>query len=163
YLARSHGWDGSQIGNLVALAGATGLAGAFLGGLLSDRLGSRHGEPRWHLWVPALATLLVAPVQVLAYLGSGSAMVAAMLTASLLSLVFFGPSYATAQALASPHTRAVAASLLLFSKAIVGMGLGPLLVGRASDLLAPLAQMHSLRLGLLLVPVFNVWAALHFF
>src|SRR5690606_3758403 len=111
---------------------------------------------------PALATLLVAPVQVLAYLGSGSAMVAAMLTASLLSLVFFGPSYATAQALASPHTRAVAASLLLFSKAIVGMGLGPLLVGRASGLLAPPAQMHSLRLGLLLVPVLNVWAALHF-
>lgn len=163
YLSRSHGWDGSLIGNLVAFSGVTGLAGAFLGGFLTDRLGSRRGEVRWHLWVPALATLFVAPVQVLGYLGSGSAMVAALLTSSFLSLMFFGPSYATAQALAAPHTRAVAASLLLFSKAIIGMGLGPLLVGSASDLLAPLAQNHSLRLGLLLVPAFNIWAALHFF
>jgi predicted MFS family arabinose efflux permease len=163
YLARSHGWEGGQIGYLAALTGVTGLAGALLGGLLTDRLGARRGELRWQLWVPGVATLAVAPVQILAYLGSGAAMVAALLASSLLSLVFFGPSYATAQTLAAPRTRAVAAALLLFSKAIVGMGMGPLLVGTASDLLAPLAGAHSLRLGLLLVPAFNVWAALHFF
>jgi predicted MFS family arabinose efflux permease len=163
FLSRSHGWDGGQIGQLTALAGIAGLAGALFGGLVTDRLGTRRGEARWQLWVPAVATLAVAPVQVVAYLGSGSLMVAALLASSMLSLVFFGPSYATAQALATPRTRAVAASLLLFSKALIGMGLGPLLVGTASDLLAPLAQEHSLRLGLLLVPAFNVWAALHFF
>jgi predicted MFS family arabinose efflux permease len=163
YLARIQGWEGGQIGYLAALTGVTGLAGALLGGLVSDRLGARHGEVRWQLWVPGLATLAVAPAQLVAYLGSGGAMVAALLASSLLSLVFFGPSYATAQALAAPRTRAVAAALLLFSKAIVGMGLGPLLVGAASDLLAPVAGVQSLRLGLLLVPAFNVWAALHFF
>jgi predicted MFS family arabinose efflux permease len=163
YLARSHGWDGGQIGYLTALVGFTGLAGALLGGLITDRLGARRGEIRWQLWVPGVATLAVVPVQVVAYLGSGPAMVAALLTSSLLSLVFFGPSYATAQTLAAPRTRAVAAALLLFSKAIIGMGLGPLLVGTTSDLLASVAGVHSLRLGLLLVPAFNVWAALHFF
>ena len=59
--------------------------------------------------------------------------------------------------------RAVAASLLLSSKAIIGMGMGPLLVGIASDMLAPVAGNYSLRLGMLLVPLFNVWAAAHFF
>ncbi|MDQ2640417.1 MAG: MFS transporter [Pseudomonadota bacterium] len=162
YLARSHGWAGSQIGYLTALTGLAGLVGAFTGGFLTDRLRARHGEPRWQLWIPAIATLAVVPVQLTAYLGAGGAMVIAMLLSSLLSLMFFGPSYATAQALASPGSRAVAAALLLFSKAIVGMGLGPLLVGAASDLLAPLAGTHSLRLGMLLVPAFNVWAALHF-
>lgn len=161
YLARSHGWDGGQIGALVTLAGATGLAGAFLGGFVTDRLG-RRGEVRWQLWVPAMASLSVVPVQMVAYLGSGSPMVAALLMSSLLSLMFFGPSYAAAQALAEPRARAVAAAVLLFSKAIIGMGLGPLLVGVTSDLLAPVAQQHSLRFGLLVAPAFNIWSALHF-
>lgn len=163
YLSRSHGWDGAQTGHLVAMAGVAGLAGAFLGGIITDRLGARHGDARWQLWVPGIATLSVVPVQFTGYLGSGPAMVAALLGSSALSLVFFGPSYAMAQALAAPRTRAVAASLLLFSKAIIGMGLGPLLVGMISDLLAPTAGVHSLRFGLLVAPVFNAWSAWHFF
>jgi predicted MFS family arabinose efflux permease len=163
YLARSHQWDGMQTGQLVAMLGAMGLAGTFLGGIATDRLRGRHGDWRWQMWVPALATLAVIPVQVVCYLGSATPMVVAFLLSSLLSLVFFGPSYATVQALAAPGTRAVAASLLLFSKAIVGLGVGPLLVGFLSDRLAPLADEHALRYSLLLVPVFNLWAAIHFF
>ena len=93
-----------------------------------------------------MATLAVIPVQFVAYLGSGALMVAALVLSSLLSLVFFGPSYAAAQSLAAPGMRAVAASVLLFSKALVGMGLGPLLVGVCSDLLAPAAGTQSLEL-----------------
>jgi predicted MFS family arabinose efflux permease len=163
YLTRSHGWDGILIGQLTMFSGFAGLAGSLLGGLVTDRLAAWRNDARWQLWVPAVATLAVAPVQVLAYLGAGPAMVAALLASSLLSLVFFGPSYATAQSLAAPRTRALAASLVLFSKALIGMGLGPVLVGSASDLLAPVAGAHSLRLGLLLVPAFNIWAAVHFF
>jgi MFS family permease len=163
YLTRSHGWSGVQIGQLVAMVGLMGLAGTVLGGFITDRLGARHGEPRWQLWVPGAATLAVIPVQLVGYLGSGPVMVAALLLSSFLSLVFFGPSYATAQALAAPGMRAVAASVLLFSKAVIGMGLGPLLVGLASDRLAHVAGPHSLRFGLLLVPLFNLWAVVHFF
>jgi hypothetical protein len=102
-------------------------------------------------------------VQLLAYLGSGRPIVIAFMFSSLLSLVYFGPSYATTQALARPRMRAVAASLLLSSKAIIGMGLGPVLVGMVSDVLAPSAGEHSLRLGMMLVPLFNLWATAHFF
>lgn len=163
YLARSHGWSGVQIGQLVAMVGLMGLAGTMLGGFVTDRLGARSGEPRWQLWVPGAATLAVIPVQLVGYLGSGAAMVTALLLSSLLSLVFFGPSYSTAQAIAPPGMRAVAASVLLFSKAMIGMGLGPLLVGLASDRLMQVAGSHSLRFGLLLVPLFNLWAVVHFF
>ena len=163
YLARSHGWSGGQTGQLIAMLGVTGLAGTFLGGYLTDRLGARSGEQRWQLWVPGIAALAVIPVQFLCYLGSGSMMAAAFMLSSLLSFVFFGPSFATVQALAAPRMRAVAAAVLLFSKAMIGMGAGPLLVGIASDALAPVANEHSLRFGLLLVPLFNVWAAVHFF
>jgi MFS family permease len=163
YLSRTHGWDAGQIGLLVTLTGVTGLAGTFLGGIVSDALGTRHAEPRWQLWIPGIATLLVIPVQAVAYLGSGAAMVSALLLSSLLSLVFFGPSHATAQALAGPGMRAVTAAVLLFAKALIGMGLGPLLVGIASDLLAPAAGAQSLRYGLLLAPLFNLWAGTHYF
>ena len=163
FLSRMHGWSGVEIGRLVALVGLTGLLGTFLGGFATDRLSARLQDSRWMMWVPGLATLLVIPVQLVAYLWAGLPMFVAFLCSSLLSLVYFGPSYATVQALARPQMRAVAASLLLSSKAIIGMGLGPLLVGIASDLLAPVAGIYSLRLGMLLVPLFNLWAAAHFF
>ena len=162
YLTRSHGWTGSDIGQLVALTGLAGLAGTFLRGFVSDRLGAVRNEPRWQLWIPGIATFALIPVQMVSYLGSGSAMAIALLLSSLLSLVFFGPSYATAQALAQPGMRAMAAAMLLFSKALIGMGLGPLVVGMLSDQLAPVAGTDSLRYGLLLVPLFNLWAAWHF-
>ncbi len=163
YLVRSHGWEGGEVGRLIAIMGFTGLAGAFLGGYVTDLLGGRNGEQRWQLWVPGIATLAVIPVQLVGYMGSGSAVAAAFMISSMLSLVFFGPSYATAQALAAPQMRAVAAAVLLFSKAMIGMGLGPLLIGVSSDLLAPMAGADSLRLSLLLVPLFNLWAGMHFF
>jgi len=163
FLTRVHDWSGTEVGRLVAATGLTGLAGTFLGGLLADRLGASSGDPRWQLWVPAVATVALVPVQMLVYMGTGTPMVVALLLSSLLSLMFFGPSYATAQGLATPATRAVAAATVLFFKAAVGMALGPLLVGMASDLLAPVAQASSLQLGLLLVPLFNLWAAMHFF
>ena len=77
--------------------------------------------------------------------------------------IFFGPAFATAQSLAQPRMRAVAAAVLMFSTAMIGMGFGPLLVGIASDQLAPALQQHSLRFGLLIVPLVNLWAAVHFF
>jgi predicted MFS family arabinose efflux permease len=163
FLTRSHGWSGSQVGLLITMVGVAGVAGAFIGGFASDRLSRQRGDSRWQLWLPGLATVAVIPVQAVVYLGSGIPMVAAMLLSSLLSLVFFGPSFATAQALAAPRSRAVAAAALLFAKAFIGMGLGPLLVGMLSDLLLPQAGVHSLRYALLLVPLFNVWASVHFF
>jgi MFS family permease len=163
YLARTHGWTGSQIGWLITLTGLTGLAGTFIGGIAADRLGARRGEPRWQLWVPGAATLAVIPLQLQTYLGAGQAMTLSLLLSSLLTLVFFGPSYATAQALAAPRMRAVAAATLLFSKTLIGMGLGPLLVGMTSDMLGPWAGPQSLRYSLLLAPLVNAWAAVHFF
>jgi predicted MFS family arabinose efflux permease len=163
YLSRIHGWDGSQIGWLITLTGLTGLAGTFIGGFVADRLGVKGSELRWQLWIPGAATLAVVPVQVLGYLGAGTAMTLCLLLSSLLSLVFFGPSYATVQALAAPRMRAVAAATLLFAKALVGMGLGPLLVGMTSDALAPIVGAHSLRYALLLAPLLNCLAGVHFF
>ncbi len=76
--------------------------------------------------------------------------------------MFFAPSFAATQALAANRTRAVAAALLIFVKTMLGMGIGPLLIGAISDRLAPLAGQNSLRYALLATVVFNAWSALHF-
>jgi hypothetical protein len=45
---------------------------------------------------------------------------------------------------------------------LIGLGLGPLLVGAVSDWLAPVAHQHSLQYALLLSPAVNVWSVIHF-
>ena len=58
---------------------------------------------------------------------------------------------------------AVAASILIFVKTMIGLGLGPLLIGAISDALVASAGRHSLRYALLTAAVFNLWSAVHFF
>ena len=49
------------------------------------------------------------------------------------------------------------------SVSIIGMGMGPYLVGVASDLLVADFGVHSLRYALCLAVLVNVWAACHYF
>jgi hypothetical protein len=55
--------------------------------------------------------------------------------------------------------------VLLFLLNLIGMGLGPLAVGAASDFLARAAGLGdaSLRWAMLLVTLVNFWAAAHYF
>jgi MFS family permease len=164
FLIRSHGWSSADIGQLFALAGGVGILGTFAGGVIADRCAERWNDPRWYLWVCGGSTLLMAPVLCLTYLSPAtSTVVGAFTLGGFLASVFFGPSFAATQALAAPQMRAVTASILIFIKTMIGMGIGPLLIGGASDLLTPAYGQHALRHALLLAVLFNLWSALHFF
>jgi MFS family permease len=163
FLIRSHGWGTGDVGKLFALTGAFGLLGTYIGGWLADQMSRRSQDERWYLWVPALASAIVAPFQLTAYLSNDVAVVVSALAINgLFATMFFGPSFAASQALAEPRTRAVAAAMLILVKTLFGMGLGPLAIGIASDSLAPAAGQHSLRYALLLVAVVNIVSAAHF-
>jgi predicted MFS family arabinose efflux permease len=163
FLMRSHDWNTAAVGQLMALSGAFGIAGTFLGGYLADRLRQRRGDQRWYLWIPAISTLLLAPCLLVAYLTSNSVtLVVTFAICGFLSTVFFGPSFATTQALATERMRAVAAAVLIFVKTVVGMGLGPLVVGTISDALGEGAGQQSLRYALLTSAVFAVLSCAHF-
>jgi MFS family permease len=58
--------------------------------------------------------------------------------------------------------RAVAASVLLFIQTMIGLTLGPAIVGLISDALQPTWGEHSLAYAMALVGVVNVWAAAHY-
>jgi predicted MFS family arabinose efflux permease len=163
FLIRSYGWNTSQAGQTMALLGILSGVGVIFGGVVADRLRQRTGDSRWLMWVPALATLLAVPFHTMAYLVTDAATVLVVLpVASLLGMMFFGPAFALGMSLAAPGTRAVVSSMLLFGMTLIGLGFGPLLVGTASDWLAPVAHAHSLQYALLLAPAVNIWAAIHF-
>jgi hypothetical protein len=69
---------------------------------------------------------------------------------------------AAVQSFAEPHRRATAVSLVIFLYSVLGLGLGPYVIGLASDLLAPSLGRESLRYGLVTVSLFLPWAAVHY-
>lgn len=164
FMNRSYGWDTSSAGRMVALLGVASAVGAFVGGVVADRLSQRMRDVRWLLWVCAIGTAAAVPFQVVAFLASDKLLAfTALPIACMFGMVFLGPSFAVGQSLALPGSRAVMSSLMLFGMTLLGLGLGPLLVGSISDVLMPAAQQHSVRYAFLFTPLLNIWAAVHFF
>ena len=163
FLQRSHQMTVAEAGYWIALLSAIAGFGTFFGGFASDRLSVRFKDRRWYVWVPGIATLLCVPFQFLAYLSADRAVVLPSFVGLMfMAAVFFGPSFAMTQALATLRMRSVATSLLLFIQTLIGNGLGPSVTGLISDRLAPSFQQNSLRYALVIIGVVNAWAALHY-
>ena len=164
FFIRIHEMPISEVGSWLALVSGIGAIGTFLGGYWADKLADRTGEKRWYFWVPGIATFVMVPFQFLAYLYGGiGAVLASLMLVTVLGNMYLGPSFAMTQALVSLRMRAVASAILLFVLNLIGMGLGPYLVGVASDLLAPTFGQESIRYALCLAVLANVWAAGHYF
>ena len=164
FLIRSHEMPITEVGSWLALISGIGAIGTFFGGYLADKLSDRFNDRRWYMWVPGLSTIVMVPFQFVAYLYGGIwAVIPALMIVSILGGMYLGPSFAMTQALVSLRMRAVASAVLLFMLNIIGMGMGPFLVGVASDLLAPSSGTNSLRYALCFAVIVNVWATVHYF
>ena len=71
-----------------------------------------------------------------------------MLFGGLFASFWIGPTYAAVQNLAPVNKRTQASALLLLVLNLIGMGLGPLVVGMISDALNPQLGNYSLRYAL---------------
>lgn len=164
FLQRSHALTASQAGYWISLFSAVGGVGTFFGGYLADWLSrGQGGDRRWYLWVPGIATLLCVPFQFVAYLAPSLSLVLPMFGAmTFMAAVFFGPSFAMTQAIATLRMRSVATALYLLIQTLIGQGIGPWLAGYISDNLKPSMGTASLRYALVIVGLVNIWAALHY-
>jgi hypothetical protein len=81
----------------------------------------------------------------------------------LLHNVYLGSTIATTHGLVGLRMRALSSAILFLILNIIGLGMGPLLVGMLSDSLQPAFGDHSLRQAMLylLAPVM-AWSAVHF-
>jgi predicted MFS family arabinose efflux permease len=164
FFIRVHHMSTGEAGSWVALLLAIGGIGTLLGGYLADSLSVASGDRRWYMWVPGYATLAMVPFQFSSYLASSLWVVIPSFAVMLiLGSMFFGPSFAMSQGLATLRMRAVATSLVLFAQTLIGLGLGPFLVGVVSDHLRPEVGTRSLSFGLVMVGLVNLWAAVHYF
>ncbi len=163
FFERVHGLAPLEIGYwLGAIAATTGVLGTFLGGWLTDLASGR--DPRWYAWLPGWGTLIGVPFVFVFYLwpeGYGALALAAL--PAVLGGLYLGPTFAVTQALVPPPLRAQAAAVLLLILNLIGMGLGPQLVGVLSDLLAPRFGDESIRWALLgTVAAGALWATAHY-
>ncbi len=183
------GWHGSFLrraphdllsgdaGLYLALLGIPGALGTFFGGWFADKVAARTGEDRWYMWMPGMATICMLPFQLVAYTTESTGVALAMMgAAGFLASMYLGPAFGITQRLVGVRMRAVAASILLFVLNIIGMGIGPWLVGFLSSSFSgeggsmmitemvtsggavPIDTAQSLRYALLCVVIFNVAA-----
>jgi MFS family permease len=164
FFQRSHDLSPGETGSYIAAFSLIGAVGSFAGGYLADRLSQRTGDRRWYMWVPAAACFVMVPVQFVAYLSPGltTAVPIAFSLMFVLASMFFGPSFAVAQSLATARMRSVSASVLLFIQTMIGLTLGPAVVGLVSDLLHPTLGRASLAHAMAFIGVVNILAAVHY-
>lgn len=151
FLARSHHMASSDIGFWLAMMIGSGAGiGASGGGYIADRLSTRHMG--WLLWVPGLGALFSALFSFGILLSDS--LVAVMIYIFLYAIssaVYLGPSFSVTQTLSPVRMRAIASAMLLFSINLVGLGMGPQIVGILSDLMLPAFDAESLRYAILII------------
>ena len=163
FLVRVHGMSISEIGSwLGPITGVFGASGAFLGGWLSDRWGAR--DARWFVWVPAIGAVVGIPfVLVLLFRSDPHEALLLSIPSTVMGAMWLGPVFSMTQTLAQVRMRAVASAILLFIINIIGLGMGPQVVGILNDALEPRFGDEAVRWSLAAVAVvMSLWAGLHY-
>ncbi|HEX3916562.1 MAG TPA: MFS transporter [Caulobacteraceae bacterium] len=138
---KSEGFVGLVLG---VIGGAAGLTGTLIGGWLADRFGGR--DRRALVTVPALATIVSLPFRVALFMAADPATALVLLViTNVLGAFWYGPCFATIQSVTAPHTRATAASISQLILNLIGLGLGPTLVGVLSTYLAVNAHLGRIE------------------
>lgn len=175
FLMRSHGMTLLKASTALAFVTLIGGAlGTALGGVISDRLATRRQDTRYYLWVPALSLLFGFPItQSLFIVQDTNTVIALLVPVVMFSAAYLAPSITATYTLVGIRERALASAVLLFILNLIGLGLGPLIAGIASDVLReqfasrgmsePQALAEGLRWSLRIMVVVNLWSAVHYF
>lgn len=163
FLARLHGMKTARIGVVLGLIlGFGGAIGSFAGGWMTDRLG--RSDKRWYLKIPAYAILLSIPLEAGAiFLHDTSLAIICISCVATLQSMYLGPAIAVAHSLVPASMRALTSAVFFLVINLIGLGCGPLAVGKISDLLAPALGIESLRWAMSIVVVVSAVSVVLFF
>lgn len=161
FLERTHGLAPAEIGVKLGGALAAGSAlGHLAGGPLADFLGRR--DLRWHLWTPIVTGSLAVALVLAALNGPADLAFPLFGVQVFLTGLFAAPMIYIATTLAPAWARATSAACVMFAINLIGLGLGPVVVGQLSDWLRPEYGEGSLRVALMLALLVYIPAALCF-
>ncbi len=162
-LMRSFGFDliitGQFMGSLLLVGGTVGV---FAGGWLADRLGTV--DHAWYARLPAIAWAITAPTFAAGLLlPVPAASWVLLLIPNALNILWLGPVTNAVQHLVPPHMRATASASFLMINNLIGLGVGPLLMGWLSDQLTTSYGIDALRNAAILCLGFYLIAAVLMF
>lgn len=164
FIIRAHDMSIGDIGWRLALI--TGLGGAIaiaLSGWLTDRLSLR--SQKWYALFPGIAIAITVPLALLTFLAPETrTMFLAYIPYEMLGATWLGAVVAVTHSLVGLRQRAVASAVLFFLINLIGLGLGPLMIGTLSDLLRPeLGDADGLRYAILATALIaKCWCVFHF-
>jgi MFS family permease len=136
YFVRIHHWTLAQGGFAFgAIQCAAATVGLLFGGFGVDWLARR--DERWRCWVPAIGLCIATVLYVVAFQQAQALVAAALiLVGGIFLFTFYMPSIGMIQSMANAHSRATAIAIFSLAGTLIGMGLGPVASGLASDLFA---------------------------
>jgi predicted MFS family arabinose efflux permease len=161
FFMRTYDLSQSQTGMMMAgVFGIFGVIGALTIAKLFDRLAVRGFQ--YGMWMLALIPFISMPLFIMGLLADD------LTTAVLLFIIpgiaancFMGPVIAMVQTLSPVNMRAVSAAVNMLFINLIGLGLGPLLVGVLSDLLTPSYGEDALGMALAYFSLVGFWGSLH--
>jgi len=159
FMMRSHAMEAGQLGLWFGLIfGLGGCTGTLLGGYVASRwfVGDERGQLRANAWVvgsqlPLYALFLFVP--------SGKGALLALFPLMVAFNYFYGPTYALLQRLIGDEMRATGLMVVMLLANLIGLGVGPQLIGVMSDLLGSALGMDSLRYAIFVLSFVALWAA----
>ncbi len=162
YLIRSHSMSVVQVGIYLAVViGIFGALGTWAGGVSADKLGAR--DKTWPLKFVAIIILLVKPFQYMFYFYDNTMLALAFfIIPAAAGSIFIGPTLSHAYSRIKPADRPMMTAIFMFWVNLIGLGLGPVLIGLMSDNLAASFGSDSLRISLAIIQIVSLWAAVHF-
>lgn len=161
-MIRSHGMGTAELGLWLGLIfGLGGIVGVILGGYVANRwfAGNETGQLKTSAVVvacfaPCFIAFVMAPNKHLAFVA---------LTPLYAAFNFFmGPTYAVMQRLVPDAMRATMMAVVMLLVNLIGMGIGPQIVGILSDLLNPTFGEDALRFAMMIMSLVAVWSGWHF-
>jgi predicted MFS family arabinose efflux permease len=175
----------TQIALVTGLSyGILALAGTAAGGLVTDWAGKHN--PRAYLFIPGVCFVIATPLLIWAYFQTRFAAFAVISSlAHFMALVYLGPSFAVLHNMVQPRMRASAVAITFLVISVLGVGLGPFIVGTLSDFFArgaypnpptwshlcshgattgacQTASFIGVRWALICATLFYLWAGIHY-
>jgi MFS family permease len=144
FLGRIHHLNTAQIGTYIGTVRAgAGLFGTLAGGYLSDWLGRK--DVRWRMYVSAICSILAFPgVLLFVFAKSLFVCIVGFTIVSMMSPVHVGPIVAASHSVVKVGMRAFSTSVVYLISELIGLGLGPFLIGVFNDHYA-----HSFGVGVI--------------
>lgn len=153
FMVRVHHMNGSQVG--VWIGGAMGLAlfaGITLNGVLADWAARK--DMRRYLWIAAISPLLSIPLGLWFMWATDWRVAVFAFFAMALANSGYNPlTYVVAHTVSPVRMRAVSSVVMGVVNTVIGIGIGPMVIGMLNDFLAPRYGDDAIRYSLSVVTI----------